>query len=150
MPHDIRPITAAEARALRHMVLRPHQRPEELVYAGDDHPLGLHAGAFAAGRLVGIASMSPEDCPAAPGRASWRLRGMAALPEAQRQGHGAALIAAGVAHIRSHGGEVLWCHGRTSAMAFYTAQGFAPYGDEFVYPATGPHYLFWRDVAIGA
>ncbi|MBX0330633.1 GNAT family N-acetyltransferase [Oscillochloris sp. ZM17-4] len=147
MPHDIRPISAAETRPLRHQVLRPHQRPEELVYAGDDHPLAFHAGAFSAGQLVGIATVSPESCAAAPGRAGWRLRGMAALPTFQRRGYGAALIAACVAHIRGHGGEVLWCNGRTSAMTFYTAQGFAPYGDEFDTPGTGPHYVFWRDVA---
>jgi GNAT superfamily N-acetyltransferase len=146
MPHNIRPITAAEARPLRQRVLRPHQRIEELIYAGDDHPLGLHAGAFRAGQLIGIASIAPEACPAAPGRSGWRLRGMAALPEVQRRGYGAALLDVCVAHMIRHGGEVLWCNGRTTAMAFYRAQGFAPYGDEFESPGTGPHYIFWRDV----
>lgn len=146
MPHDIRPISAAETRPLRHLVLRPHQRPEDLVFAGDDHALSLHAGAFYQGELIGIASVSPEDCVAAPGRPGWRLRGMAALPTFQRRGYGAALIAFCVAHIIRHGGEVLWCNGRTSAMSFYNALGFVAYGEEFETPGTGPHYVFWRDV----
>jgi GNAT superfamily N-acetyltransferase len=149
MTHDIRPISAAETRPLRHQILRPHQRPEELVYPGDDNPIGLHAGAFESGRLVGIATVSPEACPATPERPGWRLRGMAALPEVQRRGYGAALIAACVEHMRRHGGEVLWCNGRTSAMAFYTALGFAAYGDVFESPGTGPHYVFWREVSVG-
>jgi GNAT superfamily N-acetyltransferase len=125
-------------------VLRPSRAPETLVYPGDDHPLALHAGAFQAGRLVGVASVAPEACPAAPELPGWRLRGMAALPEVQRQGYGAALIRACVAHIRSHGGAVLWCNGRTSALPFYRALGFQTYGEEFVIPETGPHYVLWR------
>lgn len=146
MTHDIQPITADQARLLRHRVLRPTRAPETLVYPGDDDPLALHAGAFQAGRLVGVATVAPEACPAAPVRPGWRLRGMAALPEVQRQGYGAALIRACVAHIRGHGGAVLWCNGRTSALPFYRALGFQTYGEEFVIPETGPHYVLWREL----
>ncbi|WP_129626835.1 GNAT family N-acetyltransferase [Candidatus Oscillochloris fontis] len=145
MQHDIRPISAAQTRPLRQRVLRPFMRLAELVYPGDDHPLALHVGAFQDDRLVGIASISPEACPAAPQRPGWRLRGMATLREVQRQGYGAALVAACVAHVHQHGGEVIWCNGRSSAMSFYTAQGFAVYGEEFMSPGTGPHYIFWRE-----
>ncbi|NTW03781.1 MAG: GNAT family N-acetyltransferase [Oscillochloris sp.] len=146
MPHDICFISAAETRPLRQRVLRPHRRLEELGYPGDDHPLALHVGGFMDGQLVGIASVSPEDCPAAPDRVGWRLRGMAILPKVQRQGYGAALIATCVTHIRSHDGEVIWCHGRASAIAFYTALGFMTHGEEFEVPVTGSHYIMWRDL----
>lgn len=146
MTHDIQPIEADQARLLRHRVLRPTRAPETLVYPGDDHPLALHAGAFQAGRLVGVASVAPEACPAAPFRPGWRLRGMATLPEVQRQGYGAALIRACMAHIRNHGGAVLWCNGRTSALPFYRALDFQTYGEEFVIPETGPHYVLWREL----
>jgi GNAT superfamily N-acetyltransferase len=69
---------------------------------------------------------------------------MATLPSARRHGYGAALIHACVAHARGHGGTVLWCHGRTTALPFYRALGFVPAGEEFIVPETGPHYLLWR------
>lgn len=141
MTHHIQPIAAAQARLLRHTLLRPTRAPETLVYPGDDHPLALHAGAFREGRLVGVASVVPEPCPAAPERAGWCLRGMATLPEVQHQGCGAALIQTCVAHISAHGGALLWCHGRTSALLFYRALGFQSHGEEFLNPETGPHFL---------
>ena len=141
MRHDIRQIAAADARPLRHRMLRPHQPPESLVYPSDDHPLSFNAGAFLQDQLVGIASVAPEPCPLLPDIDAWRLRGMATLPEVQRQGYGAALIQRCIAHIRAHDGHILWCHGRTSALPFYRAQGFAPLGDEFLTPGTGPHYV---------
>ena len=142
--HDIRPIRAEEARLLRHQLLRPHQPPEQLVYPGDDHPLGLHAGAFYQDQLVGIASVAPETCPLWPGANAWRLRGMATHPSVRGQGYGAALVKACVAYIQSHDATMLWCHGRTSAVPFYKALGFLTHGDEFMVPDTGPHYLCVR------
>jgi GNAT superfamily N-acetyltransferase len=142
--HDIRPIRAGDTRPLRHQVLRPHQPPEALVYPGDDHPLALHVGAFDGNDLVGIASVAPEAYGPEPGVAAWRLRGMAILPRAQRRGYGAALLQACVEHIRAQGGALLWCNGRTSALPFYRALGFVPQGEEFLDPATGPHYVCIR------
>ncbi|WP_298814716.1 GNAT family N-acetyltransferase [Chloroflexus sp.] len=152
MKPDIRPISAAATRPLRQRILRPHQAIDELVYPRDDHPLALHVGAFVADQLVGIASFAPESCPAAPAQAAWRLRGMGVLPAAQRQGLGKALLQAGIAHARRHAGDLIWCHGRTSALPFYRAQGFVTWGDEFVVPQTGPHYilLYWLTVPVPA
>lgn len=142
--NGIRPIQAQDTRPLRQQILRPHQSLETLIYEGDDHPLSLHLGAFHHDQLVGIASVSPELCPAMPKEAAWRLRGMGILPSAQRQGFGAALLQTAILHIQSHNGTLLWCHGRTSALPFYRALGFIPYGDEFISPVTGPHYLCYR------
>jgi GNAT superfamily N-acetyltransferase len=142
--HDIRPIQADLTLPLRQQILRPRQSLETLIYPGDDHPLSLHLGAFHHDQLVGIASVSPELCPPMPRDSAWRLRGMAILPSVQRQGYGAALLQTAIHHIQSHHGTLLWCHGRTSALSFYRALGFVPYGDEFLVPVTGPHYLCYR------
>ncbi|HEX5689484.1 MAG TPA: GNAT family N-acetyltransferase [Roseiflexaceae bacterium] len=143
-PPFVRAIAAADTRPLRHALLRPHQPPEALVYPGDDDPLALHAGAFVDDALVGIASVAPGACPLVPADAPWRLRGMAVMPAMQRRGLGAALIHACVEHILANGGTLLWCNGRTSALPFYRSLGFAPIGEEFVDPDTGPHYVLWR------
>ncbi len=147
--HRIRPISAADTRPLRQQILRPHQTISELVYPGDDHPLALHLGAFADERLVGIASFTPEACPEVSARAAWRLRGMAVAPNARYQGYGTALLRAGIAYIRAQRGDLLWCHGRTSALPFYRGCGFVTHGAEFIAPHTGPHYLllYWIDGA---
>jgi GNAT superfamily N-acetyltransferase len=144
---DIRPISAAETRPLRQQLLRPRRSLEQLVYPGDDAPDSLHAGAFLDGQLVGIASISRQPFAPAPGAAAWQLRGMAARPEVRRQGYGAALIQACIAHAASRGGTILWCNGRTSAIPFYQALGFQVHGAEFENPETGPHVVLWR--AIG-
>lgn len=143
---DIRPISVTEARQLRHLVLRPHQTPDELVFRGDDAPDALHVGAFEDNKLVGIASVSREPFPGEPHLDAWRLRGMATLPEARRNGYGAALVRALIAHVAARGGNLLWCHGRTSALPFYRALGFREHGDEFEAPVTGPHFVLRRAV----
>ncbi len=143
---EIRPISAAQARPLRHSVLRPTQAAETLIFPGDDDGDSLHVGAFVNDELAGIASVARESLPTEPAAQAWRLRGMATLPQVRRQGVGAALIDACVRHVATHGGNVLWCHGRTSAMEFYHALGFREQGEEFENPISGPHHVMRRNI----
>jgi GNAT superfamily N-acetyltransferase len=143
---DVRAISAAATRPLRHAILRPGQAPEQLVYRGDDEPDTLHAGAFRDGALVGIASVARGPCPRADFPDPWQLRGMATASEVRGLGYGRALIRACLRHVAARGGLTLWCNGRTSASGFYIALGFTPLGEEFV-TETGPHYIFFRPVA---
>jgi ribosomal protein S18 acetylase RimI-like enzyme len=154
MPHldraaDIRPISVTEARQLRHTVLRPHQKPEELIFRGDEEPDALHVGALVEGKLVSIASVSREQFPDEPLLDAWRLRGLATLPEERRVGHGRALVHALIAHVSARGGDLIWCHGRTSALPFYHALGFREHGEAFYVPVTGPHIVLRRQVLPG-
>jgi len=141
----VQTISAAATRNLRGAILRPGQPPERLVYADDEAPETLHVGAFHEGALVGIASVARSRCPQAEFPAPWQLRGMATTPEVRGLGYGRALIAACLAHVKAHGGQTLWCNGRTPVAGFYQALGFASVGEEFV-TATGPHFVFFRDV----
>jgi GNAT superfamily N-acetyltransferase len=157
----IRPITAAETRPLRAEVLRPGQRPDTLVYPGDDDPDALHVGAFDLGpdgmaRLVGIATVHPEPPPEAHRGpipedaydygAAFRLRGMATLPGVRGAGHGRALLDACFEHVRDRAGAYLWCNARLVAVGFYERMGLVPVGDEFEIEGIGPHYVMWRAV----
>ncbi len=142
---DIRKITSVETHILRQQVLRPLQQPPDQVYPNDDAPDTLHAGAFHAGQLVGIATVFREPPPGENNPRAWRLRGMAVAPAMQRQGIGHALIEFCVAHIHAHGGTALWCYGRSSARAFYAALGFRTIGAEFNIPASGAHFVFRRE-----
>ncbi|MCR9076361.1 MAG: N-acetyltransferase, partial [bacterium] len=96
MTIEIRELTAAQTRPVRQRVLRPHQRPEELVYPGDDDADTFHLGAMSAdGDVLAILSMyrhaQPPSDPFADPRA-WRIRGMASVPEARGTGLGRELV----------------------------------------------------------
>jgi GNAT superfamily N-acetyltransferase len=141
---DVRPISASLVRSLRHSVLRPFEPPEKIVYFGDEAPDTLHAGAFVGGSLVGIASVCREPMPGSQNGAEWRLRGMATVPALRGQGLGRALLEACFAHIREHGGQLLWCNARVAAMGFYDRMGFVAQGQEFEIVPIGPHYVMTR------
>jgi ribosomal protein S18 acetylase RimI-like enzyme len=143
-PYDIRPIPAAETRPLRHVVLRPHQRPEELVYPGDEAPDTLHLGLYVEGQQLGVASLYREPRPGSSSPTEWRLRGMAVLSAHQGRGYGAALLRACLEHSAAHGCTRLWCNARTTASGFYRALGFVVEGEAFELPGIGPHHLMWR------
>lgn len=138
---DVRPISAAETRPLRHRVLRPSQPPESLVFPGDDGPDTLHVGGFLDGALVAVASVYRESRPEDGRQRGFRLRGMAVEPAHHGRGFGALLVDACAAHARSLGGEELWCNARTSAAGFYTRQGFDTEGPPFEIEGIGPHVV---------
>ncbi len=80
-------ISAAESRALRRAVLRPHL-PADAPLPGDDLPDGVHVGAIDdEGVVVGTCFVYPDACPWRPGRPAWHLRQMAtALQACQPKG----------------------------------------------------------------
>ncbi|MFE8597841.1 GNAT family N-acetyltransferase [Archangium violaceum] len=143
-PYELQLIPAAETRYLRHVVLRPHQRPEELVYPGDDAPDTVHFGLYVDDEQHGVASLYREPRPGTKSTTEWRLRGMAVLASNQGRGYGAALLQACIEHAALQGGTRLWCNARTTASGFYKRLGFAVEGAEFELPGIGPHYLMSR------
>jgi GNAT superfamily N-acetyltransferase len=144
--NTVRAITAEETRSLRHAVLRPGQSFEQTVYSRDDHPETLHLGAFDGDRLVAIASLYREARPNRPGRAAWRLRGMATLPDVRGRGFAAAVLDASVDHVAGEGGGELWCNARVPALGFYRRSGFEVEGDEFEIDGIGPHVVVTRTI----
>lgn len=145
------PITAEQARPLRHQVLRSHLPYDTTKYPTDDAPDSFHAGAFNNEELIGIASVArqiiPIEADSFANKNFWQLRGMAVLPSQQGQGVGKQLVLACVAHIAQYGNAILWCNGRTSALKFYQALNFQTIGGEFESSnGTGPHYVMWRNL----
>ena len=144
---EIRPIIAEQTRPLRNAVLRPHQSPEELVFSGDDSPETLHLGAFLDGELVGIASVCREPLPGRASPTSWRLQGMAVVPQVQGQGCGRLILERCIRHVVERGGTELWCQGRSGVIGFYRSMGFETLGEEFQIEVTGPHYIMRREIS---
>jgi GNAT superfamily N-acetyltransferase len=144
---ELRAVTAAETRPLRHAVLRPTQAPDELVFSGDLAADTLHLGAFLDGRLIGIASVSRESCRGEPDADAWRLQGMAVVAGAQGHGVGRLLLERCIAHVADSAGTLVWCEGRSGIAGFYRSLGFELSGEEFVKPISGPHYIMKRRIA---
>jgi predicted GNAT family N-acyltransferase len=139
-------VRAAECRPLREAILRPGQPPEAYTYAADDHAQALHfAVKTPKGAVQGVASLLPE-ARTDGGRETWRLRGMAVVPERRGAGLGRMLLQAVQAVVQQRGGG-LWCTARTNVEAFYLAHGFRREGDVFDLPGGGPHVLMtWAGV----
>ncbi len=137
-----------EVVPLRHAVLRPHQRPEEAVFAEDTRADAAH---FCArdeeGRVVSAVSVWPEAPPWRPEASpAWRFRAMATAPQWQRKGVGSAVLAALVAHVSALGGGLLWCNARLAAACFYEKAGMERTGEIWEIPVIGPHVAMFMEV----
>ncbi len=141
---------------LRKAVLRPWLTRADARAAYEGIEEHFQVGALRDGKLVSTAGFvidaHPDYREAPFGPLQWRLRGMATEPTQQGQGLGGRVVAFGIEEIArrlSAAGQAratLWCNGRTGAQFFYERCGFAPLGEVFETPGTGPHYVFWRDI----
>jgi len=142
---EIRPISAATAFPLRRGYLRPGLPPEASRYPGDDHEAALHFGAYAPD-LVGAASLLPRTESGEVDLRVYELQGVVTVPAARNLGIGSRLVQEGLSQLATRDAIRVWCDGRTLARSFYERLGFAAVGEEFVTPATGPHYRFVIDL----
>ena len=144
---EVRPITAEETVPLRHAILRAGLARETAIFPGDEAPTSRHFGAFAEGRLVGVATIHFVPLLDRPGLPpAYQVRGMATAEGARGQGIGRALLAACVAEATRSGGQFLWCNARTPAAGFYSRHGFETTGGIFDIPTAGPHYRMIRSL----
>ena len=146
MTTEIRPAPIDAVREIRHLILRPHQRPPQIVYEHDGDDDALHVGAFVGGELVAVASVTREPPAGEDDPTAWRVRGMATLPEHRDRGLGGRLLARCVEHARDRGATFVWLNGRVPATRFYERHGFVARGEVFEPPDLGPHREFRRDL----
>lgn len=137
---ELRRSDAGETEDLRRRVLRPGSTGP---IPGDGEPAGMVLlAAYDDGVLVATGNVRPEPSPAAgSGGTHWRLRGMATEPARRGEGHGAAVLAALLAHCRAAGGTLLWANARLPALEFYRRAGFVTSGEPWTDPEIGPHVV---------
>jgi len=115
MTLEVRRAQVDEIFPLRHAVLRPGRPESASVYAEDG--TAVHIGAWDDDALVGCATVFPDpwgggdDC----------RRVLAAVADAATTG----------------GAPLLWANARTTALAFYEADGWTVAGEEFIAADTG-------------
>lgn len=150
----VREVPVAEVLDLRWEVLRPGRPRDSARLDGDDDPATVALAAFVVGAGAGPAGAEPagagavplstatlmsQPCPWRPGVAARRLRAMATDPAGRGLGLGSAVLAEAVRRASSAGAEVLWCHAREAAVAFYARAGFTVEGAPFDVPCIGRH-----------
>jgi GNAT superfamily N-acetyltransferase len=134
-------ITEEDGRPLRWNHLRPGMPKGGSIY---EAPEAFHVGVFAGADLVGSVSLLLEDQAGGVTPGIWRLRGMITHPDWRGRTVGGRALAFAVAELERRGASLVWCDGRTPALAFYRRHGFHPVGAEFETPGTGPHYRLIR------
>ena len=98
-------------------------------------------GAFEDDELIAVGLIGPEGEPGA-----WRVRGMAARPEARGQGAGTGVLDALLKHARAHRAVRVWASVRIPARKLYERAGFRAISEEYEEPKIGPHVLMSRDL----
>ena len=113
----------------------------ETIFPGDEWSR-QHFGAFADGKLVGVATIhfvplldQPDFDPA------YQLRGMATVEEMRGQGVGRVLVEACVEAARK--GRAIWCNARTLP-PFWHTRLMASTSGVFDIPTAGPHVRMRR------
>ena len=147
---EVRRISSAAVRPLRHLVLRPGRPFEESAFPGDGAPGAAHFGAYRAGELLAVATLLDAPHPERAGLRACQVRGMASHPSVRGLGFGAAVLAACVAEARARGAALVWCNAREAALAFYESAGFVATGERFEIPGIGPHFRAHLELSASA
>lgn len=134
-------VAATETHALRRAVLRDGRPDAVVTFPGDELPETFHlAVRDDDGRIVGVGSFSPSPSPGRPDQPAWQLRGMAVSPDLQGRGIGRLLLDHAVARLRSAGADLLWAHGRDTALGFYRRAGWKVEGEGYLTSIGLPHH----------
>lgn len=133
---------------IRHKVLRENQPRSSCYYPEDLYKNTIHFAAYYDDTIIGSASIYKEQHPDFSLKQSWRIRGMAVLPQYRNHGTGSELLTTCVNHAIRLNGEVIWCNARTNAVKFYKRSGFKVVGKEFEIENIGPHFLLAKNLGI--
>jgi thiamine transport system ATP-binding protein len=144
-PSRVQHITTEDLLPLRLAVLRDGTPSQDPTYKQDHHPGCVHLGIYENAELIACSSWIPQAWPLDDTLPAIQLKGMAVVKRMQGSGIGAELLSAGVSQAEDQGAHYIWARARDSALNFYTRNGFAVFGEQFVDDATGMgHHLVMK------
>jgi thiamine transport system ATP-binding protein len=144
-PSRVQHITTEDLLPLRLAVLRDGTPSQDPTYKQDHHPGCVHLGIYENAELIACSSWIPQAWPLDDTLPAIQLKGMAVVKRMQGSGIGAELLSAGVSQAEDQGEHYIWARARDSALNFYTRNGFAVFGEQFVDDATGMgHHLVMK------
>ena len=112
-------INASDTYEIRNQMLRPGLPIESCHFDGDDDEQTFHLGAFVENKLVSVASFFFEKNSTFEDPYQYRLRGMATLPDYQKQGLSRELLKMAFPIVKQNMCSLLWCNAREVATGFY-------------------------------
>ena len=133
----VRPIPAELTYDVRHIVFGLPRT--DCVWPEDKTVGTFHLGGWCKTRQAGVCTF--QALPDPGGRQAFRLRGMAVLPEARRQGVGSLMLMAGEDEIRRLGAERVWGEIPPDAVPFFEKNGW-----EFYSAVTVSEGLMFKDL----
>lgn len=141
----VKTISPTETFAVRHPVLRPGKPIETCIFDGDTLPTTVHFGIFhESGPIAGVVSVFEAPHTFFTENKQFQVRGMAVLPEYQKNGLGEQLILAAENYIRENGGHRIWFNAREIAIGFYRKMGYETIGIAFSIGDIGIHYVMHK------
>jgi thiamine transport system ATP-binding protein len=144
-PSRVARVTTEQLLPLRMAVLRDNTPSQDATYKQDNFPGCVHLGIYEGEELIACSSWIPQEWPLDETLPAIQLKGMAVAKRLQGSGVGAELLSAGVRHCEEEGAHYIWARARDSALNFYTRNGFAVFGEQFVDEATGMgHHLVMK------
>jgi GNAT superfamily N-acetyltransferase len=147
---EIQNITAREAIAVRHPVLRNGKPIESCHFSGDDLGTTYHLGAFEKDLLIGVATflmnkdITIKEIKDIKLFYCYQLRGMAVIEKAQKKGIGKKILLHAEDMLRQQEIKILWFNARTTAVPFYEQLNYKVISDVFDVPGVGPHFKMMK------
>ncbi|AGA21534.1 Hypothetical protein YitI [Bacillus subtilis subsp. subtilis str. BSP1] len=141
---EVKTISAEDTYEIRHRILRPHQSIEQCKYEEDHAKGSFHLGAFFEGKLISIASFSPQNQPLVKESPAYRLRGMATLEGYRDQKGGSTLIKHAEEKLAENGVQAVWCNARSHVKGYYSKLGWEVLGEPFEIPGIGTHIIMYK------
>jgi len=142
----IKQIQAVDCYPIRQQILWQHKKLEDCGIDIDEQEGAFHLGVFLKDELVCIGSFFKQNHAQFSEHNQYRLRAMATLTKAQKQGAAKALLYFAFERLQNQNQEILWCDARVIAHGFYEKMGFTKKGKIYEIPLIGPHYLMWKSV----
>jgi [ribosomal protein S5]-alanine N-acetyltransferase len=145
---QVKQIQARDCYPIRQQILWQHKKLEDCGIDIDEQEGAFHLGVFLKDELVCIGSFFKQKNTQFSEHNQYRLRAMATVPKAQKQGTAKALLDFAFERLKNQNHDILWCDARLIAFGFYEKMGFTKKGKMYEIPLIGPHYLMWKSINV--
>ena len=138
---EIKKISASDTYQVRLEVLRKNI-PLPFKFNGDLDSDTFHLGVFKNDKIIAVSSFMKVKNKNFKGE-QFQLRGMATLIKFQGLGAGKLMMKEALFILKSLGTDYLWCNARIVAVNFYKKAGLQTFGEKFMIPDIGDHYVMF-------
>jgi predicted GNAT family N-acyltransferase len=132
--------------AVRQPVLREGKPVESCHFDGDDLETTSHFGLYLDENLIGVVSVFKIINPIFNTTNQFQIRGMAILPQFQKNGFGQKLVIHCEEFIKNLNGTLIWFNAREKAVPFYEKLGYQKVGNPFSIADIGIHYIMKKEI----